>query len=147
MASLLQPISANGGGIDLSPRIIGNNTITASPSGTTDTVVGTIPAISSAVVVTAGIWINFQVSYTVAGSGTAVTYRIRQGTTAGSGTVVYTSGAITGGIAAGGLVTESICGFDTSPTLPGQAYCLTMAVTGGSGASTVSALSAIALIV
>lgn len=148
MASLLTPITANSAGIDLSARIVGNNTITASPSGSTDTVVGTIPAIQSAVVVTSGIFINFMVSYTVATSGTAVTYRIRQGTTAGAGTVIYTCGAVTSGIAAGNLVTESISGFDASPgALPGQAYCLTMAVTAGSGASTVSALSAFAIII
>lgn len=147
MASQLQTIQVSGAGVDLSPRMGGNTTVTASPSGTTDTVVATIPAISSAVVTASGVLIFAQVAYTVAGSGTAVTYRIRQGTTAGAGTVIFTSGATTAGIAAAGLVIENLFGFDSSPTFPGQSYCLTMAVTGGSGASTVSAATMAYIIV
>lgn len=138
MASLLQTIQVSGAGVDLSPRAGGNTSIVASPSGTAETVVGSIPAIQSAVQTTAGVLILAQVSFTIAGSGTAVTYRIRQGTTAGAGTVLTTTGATTAGIAAAGLVVENIFAFDTAPTFPGQAYCLTVAVTGGSGASTVS---------
>jgi hypothetical protein len=141
MASQLQTIQVSGAGVDLSPRIGGNTTIVASPSGTAETVVGSIPAISSAVVAATGVLVLAQVAYTVAGSGTAVTYRIRQGVTAGAGTVLTTSGATTAGIAAAGLVVENIFALDTSPTFPGQAYCLTVAVTGGSGASTVSAIT------
>ena len=142
MPSLPQTIQVSGAGVDLGPRMGGNNTITASPAAASETVVGTIPAIADSVVVSKGIFLNFCIAYTVGTSGTAVTYRIRQGTTAGSGTVVYTSGAITSGIAAANLVVESINGFDASPTLPGQAYCLTLTVTAGAAASTVSALTA-----
>lgn len=147
MASLLTPISASGAGIDLSPRMGGNNTIVGSPATNAETVVASIPAISAAVVSASGVFLNFCVGYTVGTSGTAITYKIRQGTTAGSGTVVYTTGAITSGIAAGNIVVESINGFDASPTLPGQAYCLTLTVTGGAATSTVSQATAFYIIV
>lgn len=103
------------------------------------------PAGYDATVVVA-VLIIAQVAYTVAGSGTAVTYRIRTGVTAGAGTVVVTTGATTAGIAAAGLVVENIIGLHTSPaSLSGQQYSLTVAVTGGSGASTVSAVAITAL--
>ena len=142
MPSQLQTIQVSGAGVDFGPRMGGNNTVVASPATSAETVVASIPAITDAIVVTKGVFMNFVVAYTVGTSGTAVTYRIRQGTTAGSGTVVFTSGATTGGIAAANLVVESINGFDASPTFPGQAYCLTLTVTGGAATSTVSAASA-----
>lgn len=142
MPSLLGTIQVSGAGVDLGPRMGGNNTVVGSPAAAAETVVASVPAIADAVVTSKGVFLNFCVSYTVGTSGTAVTYRIRQGTTAGSGTVVYTSGAITSGITAANLVVESINGFDTAPTFPGQAYCLTLQVTGGAAASTVSAATA-----
>lgn len=147
MPSQLQTIQVSGAGVDLGPRMGGNNTVVGSPAAAAETVVASIPAISDAVVTSKGVFLNFCVAYTVGTNGTAVTYRIRQGTTAGAGTVVYTSGAITSGIAAANLVVESINGFDASPTFPGQAYCLTLTVTAGSAASTVSAATAFYIVV
>jgi hypothetical protein len=147
MASLLQTIQVSGAGVDLGPRMGGNNTVVGSPATNAETVVCSVPAISDAVVNSKGVWLNFCVSYTVGTSGTAVQYRVRQGVVAGAGTVVYNSGAITSGITAANLVVESINGFDASPTFPGQAYCLTMTVTGGAATSTVSAATAFYIIV
>jgi len=139
LASLLQPISVNGAGVDLSARMGGNSTVVASPATNAATVVASIPAIQSAVVAASGVIIFAQVAYTVGTSGTAATYKIRQGTTAGAGSTIFNSGAITSGIAAGNLVVENVFGFDTSPTFPGQAYCLELTITGGAATSTVSA--------
>jgi hypothetical protein len=147
MASQLQPISVNGAGVDMSARMGGNSTVVASPATNAATAVGTIPAIQSAVVAATGIFIMAQVAYTVGTSGTAATYKIRQGTTAGSGTTLFNSGAITSGISAGNLVVENIWGLDTSPTLPGQAYQLELTITGGAATSTVSAIQMFYIIV
>jgi len=57
------------------------------------------------------------------------------------------SGVTTAGITAAGLVVENLFGFDSSPTLPGQAYCLTLTVGSASAASTVSAAAAAAIVV
>lgn len=147
MASQLQTIQVSGAGVDLSPRFSANNTVVASPSGTAETVVASITAIGSPVVQGSGVLLMAQAAYTVAGSGVSARYRIRQGTTAGSGTVIFDSGVTTAGIAAAGLVIENIIGFDTAATFPGQSYCLTIAIGSGSGASTVSAVSIAAIII
>jgi len=147
MASQLQPIAVSGAAVDLSPRFSANQTVVGSPATNAATVVASIAAISSAVVQGSGVLILAQVAYTVGTSGTAATYKIRQGTTAGSGTVIFNSGAITSGIAAGNLVLENLFGFDTAATFPGQAYCLELTITGGAATSTVSAVSIAAIIV
>lgn len=147
MASQLQTIQVSGAGVDLSPRFAANNTVVGSPGAASETVVCSLPAIGSAVVTGSGVLILAQIAFTVGTSGTACTYRIRQGVTAGAGTVIFNSGAITSGIAAGNLVIENLIGFDASPTFPGQAYCLTLQVTAGAATSTVSAASMSCVIV
>ena len=139
MASQLQTIQVSGAGVDLSPRFSANNTVTASPATAAETVVCTIPAIQSAVVQGSGVLVAAQIAYTVGTSGVSARYRIRQGTTAGSGTVVFDSGICTAGTSATNLVIENIIGFDTAATLPGQAYCLTLTVGSAAATSTVSA--------
>lgn len=147
MASQLQTIQVSGAGVDLSPRFSANSTVVGSPATNAETVVASITAIGSAVVQGSGVIIWAQAAFTVGTSGTAVTYRIRQGTTAGSGTVLFNSGAVTGGIAAGNLVVENVNAFDTAATFPGQSYCLTLTITGGAATSTVSAANIACLIV
>jgi len=120
----------------------GNNTVVGSPAAASETVVASIPAINDSIAVSKGVFLNFCIAYTIGTSGTAVRYRVRQGVVAGSGTVLFDSGAITSGVTAALLVVESINGFDASPTFPGQAYCLTLTVTAGAAASTVSAATA-----
>jgi len=147
MPSLLQPIGVSGAGVDLSSRIIANSTVTASPATNAETVVATIPAISSAVVTSVGVLLNFTLAFTVGTSGTAVQYRIRTGIVAGAGSVLFNSGATTGGIAAGNLILQDVSALDTAPTLPGASYCVTLTVTGGAATSTVSAVLAQAYII
>jgi hypothetical protein len=142
------PLKSTAEGIDFGPRFVVSKAIVASPSGTAETVVASTPVFPAGydATVVVGVLVIAQVAYTVAGSGTAVTYRVRTGVTAGAGTVVFTSGATTAGIAAAGLVIENLIGIDTAPgSLGGQQYSLTLAVTGGSGASTVSAVAITAL--
>ena len=119
----------------------------ASPATAAETVVATIPAIQSAVVTGSGVLLIAQIAYKVGTSGASAQYRIRQGTTAGAGTVVFDSGVCTAATSATNLVIENMIGFDTSPTLPGQAYCMTLTVGSASAASTVSAASMAAIIV
>ena len=147
MASQLQTIQVSGAGVDLSPRFAANNTVVGSPALAAETVVCSLPAIGSAVVTGSGVLILAQIAYTVGTSGASARYRVRQGTTAGSGTVVFDSGVTTAGIAAAALVVENLIAFDTSPTFPGQAYCLTLTVGSGAATSTVSAASIACLIV
>lgn len=147
MASQLQSIQVSGAGVDLSPRFSANNTVVGSPATNAETVVASITAIGSAVVQGSGVLIIGQCAYTVGTSGASARYRIRQGTTAGSGTVIFDSGVTTAGVSAGNLVIENMIGFDTAAVFPGQAYCLTLTVGSGAATSTVSAASIACLIV
>jgi len=138
------PINLGAAGVDLGDRFFQSTAVAASPSGTTETTVCTL-TVTGDLAFTKGVFLFGAVAYTVAGSGTAVTYKLRQ--TGTSGTTIFTTGATTAGITAGNLVAENIQGFDASPVLPGQVYVLTVTVTGGSGASTVSAANLFAIVV
>lgn len=147
MASQLQSIQVSGAGVDMSPRFSANNTVVASPATAAETVVCSITAIQSAVVQGAGVLVLAQIAFTVGTSGVSARYRLRQGTTAGSGTVVFDSGVCTAATSAANLVIENMIGFDTAAVLPGQAYCLTLTVGSASATSTVSAASIAALVI
>ena len=147
MPSIPQSIQVSGAGVDLSPRFSANNTVVASPAAASETVIASITSIPASIVVASGVLIVAQCAFTVGTSGASARYRIRQGTTAGSGTVVFDSGVTTAGITAGNLVIENMIGFDTAASLPGQAYCLTLTVGSGAAASTVSAASIAALVI
>jgi len=142
-----QTIQVSGAGIDLSPRVLANNTVVASPATALETVVATLGPFTGALAVTSGVFIVAQAALKVGTSGTTVQYRIRQGTTAGSGTVVFDSGATNAGVTAANLAVENITAFDTSPVLPGQSYCLTVQVASASAASTVSAVNIFGIVV
>lgn len=147
MASIPQAIAVNGISVDLSGRFAFSNAVTGSPATNAATAVCTTPALSQNAAVTAGCIVCFNIAFTVGTSGTAVTYKIRQGTTAGSGTTVFSSGATTAGISAGNLVVENVIAVDSAPVLPGQQYILEVTVTGGAATSTVSAASGWALVI
>lgn len=147
MAVQPQAIAVNGIGVDLSGRFAFSNTVTGSPATNAATAVCTTPALSQNAAVVSGVLVGFNIAFTIGTSGTAVTYKIRQGTTAGSGTTVFTSGATTAGISAGNLVLENIFAVDTAAVLPGQQYILEVTVTGGAATSTVSAASGYALVI
>jgi hypothetical protein len=83
-------------------------------------------------------------AFTVGTTGTAVRLRLRADSL--TGTLVADSGAVTGGIAAAALVQENVQGDDAPGDVDGKTYVMTLQVTGGSAASTVSAVSLFALV-
>lgn len=131
-------------GLDISPRFVSSTTVAASPSAATETTICTITIPANAAVTT-GIQLTGWAAFTVGTSGTACNLKIRQTNT--SGTTISATGATTGGIAAANLVDMNTQGLDTAGVLPGQVYVLTLTVTAGAAASTVSACQLTALIV
>src|SRR5690348_1860095 len=97
------PIQVNGGAVDLSSRVQVTTTVGASPALAAETIIGTLTLAGfTTLQVTTGIDLAGWAAFTVGTSGTAVTMRIRQ--TNVSGTVVATTGALTGGISGANLV-------------------------------------------
>lgn len=150
MPIIPQGIILGGNAVDLSKRFGSSSTIVGSPATNAETVVCSITGLPSDCPVFTGVWLSGVVSFTVGTSGTAITVRIRTGTTAGSGTVVASSGAITGGVSATNLLSQDLQGTDTGTTggnaIGSTSYCLTLQVTGGAATSTVSATNLIAII-
>jgi hypothetical protein len=140
-----QPLRWNGAQVDLSPRFFQSSTVAASPSAAAETVVCQIAAIVPDAAVVSGVFLTGAVNFTVGTNGTAIRVRIRQ--TGVAGTVIADTGAITGGVAAANLLSQDIQGFDTAAVIPGQVYVLTLQVTAGSAASTVSSANLAALII
>jgi len=151
VASTPQNISVGGKGVDLSPRAVSSSTVVGSPATNGATNVCQVTNIPADVAVQSGVFLSGCVSLTVGTSGTAVTVKIRQGTTAGSGTTVASTGAITGGISAGNLISQDIQGFDTGVSgggAPGStSYFLEVTITGGAATSTVSQTNLTAIVV
>jgi hypothetical protein len=130
-------IKSSSNAVDLSPRFVVTTAITGSPAAAAETIIATLtlPQFGDPTIVS-GIDLSGWATLTVGTNGTALTFRIRQ--TGLAGTVVVTSGALTGGVAAAGLVAQDIEGFDATPGI--GVYVLTLQVTAGSAASTVSAV-------
>lgn len=144
MASQIQPIALNGAVVDLTKRIAQSSTIIGSPALAAETIVATTPALDASLALMLGCFITVEMAYTTGTSASACTVKIRQGTGT-SGSVIYSTGAMTGGHnSAGLLVSDSAQGFDTAPAA-GQQYTVTLQVTGGAAASTVSAVSIVAI--
>lgn len=138
------PIVVSGTGVDLSTRVQVTTTVGASPSAAAETIIGTLTLSNFTLLqVTTGVELSGWAAFTVGTSGTAVTMRIRQ--TNVSGTVIATTGALTGGIAAANLVAQDVEGFDAGAGV--AVYVLTLQVTAGAATSTVSALKLRALVV
>lgn len=138
------PIGENAASLDLSSRAAATTTVVGSPTLAAETIIASLTLNTDEAIVS-GIMLRGFVAMTIGTSGTALTLRIRR--TNVSGTVVATTGALTGGIAAAGLVAETILGFDTGAAQTGQVYVLTAQVTSASAGSTVSAVELDALIV
>lgn len=134
------PTRILGDAVDLSPRVKRSATVTGSPAAAAETIVATSPAAGD-LQLGIGILILAFAAVTVGTNGTALTWRIRQ--TDASGTIVKSSGAKTA--VAANLTDEVIAGFDTAPAASGQVYVLTLTVTAGSAASTVSAVEIVTL--
>ena len=144
------PITGNVQGLDFSARVAVSSTVVGSPSAAAETVVCQITTIPANLPVVSGVFLSGVLSFTVGTSGTAIRVRIRTGITAGAGTVIADSGALTGGVAAANLLSQDLQGFDTTVTggnVPGTtSYCLTLQVTAGSAVSTVSQTNLLALV-
>lgn len=136
------PIHVAGDQVDLSGRIQSTQTVGASPSAASETIIGTLTTTGD-FVIASGVFLEGWAAFTVGTSGVSGNLRIRQ--TNVSGSVIAASGAIT--MAATNLVQVSVQGKDTSPTFPGQVYVLTLTIASGAATSTVSALQLLAFIV
>ncbi len=140
-----EPITRNVLGLDLSGRFFFTTTVVASPAASAETIIAslTIPANIAAVT---GVDLTGWAAYTVGTSGSAVRFRIRQ--TDASGAIKGDTGALTGSQHGAAILSaDDVEGFDTAPVLPGQVYVLTMQVTAGAAASTVSAVKLRAIVV
>jgi len=131
------PITENLSRVDLSARFKRTTTVVASPAAAAETIIASL-TITDDLVVAQGIRLDGWAAFTVGTSGTATRLRIRA--TDVNGTVKADTGALTGGVAAAALLAQDIAGFDAVPVLPGQVYVMTLQVTAGSAASTVSAV-------
>jgi hypothetical protein len=114
-----------------------NFTVVASPAGSAETVIATSPKLivdapQYAVLLTA------LVDITIGTSGSAVTFKLRRGTTTG-GTAV-TNGATWGpyAVTATDEYQFTIMGSDLPPASSGLQYSLTVTVTNGAATSTVN---------
>lgn len=137
--------------LDLSPRVASSSTVVGSPAAAAETVVCQITGLDGNLSAAVGVFLSGVASFTVGTSGTAVRVRIRTGTTAGAGTVIADTGALTGGVAAGNLLSQDLQGFDTAASggtaIASTSYCLTLQVTAGAATSTVSATNLTLLVV
>lgn len=136
--------------LDLGPRVVSSSTIVGSPALAAETIVCQITGLDGQLSVSNGVFLSGVCSFTVGTSGTAIRLRIRQGTTVGAGTVVADTGALTGGVAAANLLSQDLQGFDTGAVggagLASTSYHLSLQVTAGAAASTVSQTNLVAII-
>lgn len=128
--------------IDLAPRVFRTATVSASPTDATETVVASL-TINADVQVNFGIELMGYITYTVGTNGTSGRVRVRRTSVAGA--TIRDSGALTR--TAAQLVEGPIQILDTSPTLPGQVYVVTLTVGAATAASTVSAVELVAVVV
>ncbi len=141
----IQPIQQSARQLDLSSRFVFTTTVVASPAASAETIIAQLTITENIAAIT-GVDLTGWAAYTVGTNGTAVQLRLRQ--TQVAGTLVAASGALTGSQHGAAILSaDDIEGFDTAPVLPGQVYVLTMQVTAGSAASTVSAVKLRAIVV
>ena len=127
---------------DLSSRFQSTQTVAASPSAGTETVVATLTLAGFGDLgVMSGVRLHGWLAFTVGTSGDGATVRIRQ--TDVNGSVVVSSGQLT--VSATNLVAFDVVGKDAAPGV-GQ-YALTLTVHSGAAASTVSACHLGAIII
>jgi hypothetical protein len=136
-----QPIKTNAAGLDLSPRIARSDTVAASPTDSTETIVCTL-TIPLDVQPTLGVFLLGFAAFTVGTNGVSANLRIRQTNAAGS--VIKATGATTE--TAANLDDKNVQGFDTAPPAAGV-YVLTLTVGSASAGSTVSAASLVAIVI
>ena len=143
--SSVDPFRWYGGQVDSGDRIQFSNTVSASPTGSAETVVASTPAFPANVPFSKGVQVSCELAYTIGTSGVSCQVRIRTGVTAGAGTVLYDSGAQTGGHnTATQLVSDSAAYFHTTP-VAGQQYCVTLTIASGAATSTVTKVNITAI--
>lgn len=109
-------------------------TISATDSGTSETVVATTPTISSAAAGGAGYSIRGVISFTGNASASTATIKVRQGSNTTSGTAVYTSPALT--VAAAAVVSIPFAALDLTAAATGVSnYSITLTNSAAAGAS------------
>lgn len=132
------PIRESANVLDLSPRIVDTTTVQGSPiAAAAETVIATLtnPNFGD-LAITQKVYLEGWAAYTIGGSATATTLRIRQ--TSLAGTVVVTTGALTAGVAAAALAAQDVMGADAAPGV--ATYVLTLQVTSGATNTTISAV-------
>lgn len=127
--------------IDLAPRFAHTATVTGSPAAAVETIIATL-TLNLDVAVSLGAMIWGYCAFTAGTNGTSANVKLRR--TDASGTTLKASGLVN--VTAAALYDRAITAFDTGPTLPGQVYVMTLTVTAGSAASTVSAVTLAALV-
>lgn len=136
------PIRIGAAEIDFSARHPVTTNVVASPALAAETIIASLTfADFGNSTVVQGIQLTGWAAYTVGTSGTAATLRIRQ--TNVSGTVVASSGALSK--TAASLYADDVNGNDATPGV--GLYVLTLQVTSGAAASTVSAVMLSAIVV
>lgn len=140
----VQPIETNAIVSDWSGRVVDTTTVVASPALAAETIIAQVSVPNfGGIAIVQKVYLQGWAAFTVGTTGSACTLRIRQ--TNVSGTVIATTGALTGGIAAANLVAQDVGGSDATPGV--GVYVLTLQVTAATAASTVSAVQLLALIV
>lgn len=138
------PTQASARFADLSSRFVFSTAVVASPSGASETIIGSV-TIPSGITINTGVWVQGWAAYTLGSTPSSCQLRIRQ--TSVAGTVVADTGAMTGGHnTAGFLVADDVNGLDTAAA-DAQIYKLTLTVAGAGSASTVSKLIVAAVII
>lgn len=131
-----------GASIDFSPRLYFSNTVAASPTDATETIIATL-TIDQDIALAKGVVLLGFGATTQGTNGTGVTLKLRRTDT--SGTTVKSTGILP--LAAGVLGAFNISGTDTGITPAAQKYVLTALHTAATAASTYSAVSLIAIVV
>jgi hypothetical protein len=134
------PYQGSADAIDFATRVFQATTVDASPSAATETVVAHVTVNTKGRAETQ-VDLSGWLAFTVGTSGTAVRARIRRAAniTDITGTVKADTGALTGGVAATNLLAQDVEGVDALAATTPQIYVLTLTVTSGAAASTVSA--------
>ena len=125
--------------IDLSARFVQSTTVVASPSAAVETIIGSV-TLPSGLSINSGVLLFGWAAFTVGTAGVSSNLKIRQ--TSVSGTTLAASGAATE--TAANLDERNVQGFDASPA-DAQIYKLTLTVGSANAASTVSAVSIVAI--
>lgn len=132
-----RPIGIAADEIDLSKRFAVSGVVVASPALAAETIIASI-TMAGDVQIVAGVHVSGWAAFTIGTTGSAARLRLRQTNVAG--TVVADTGALTGGVAAAGLLAQDVEGFDAAAAQTGQVYVLTLQVTAATAVSTVSSV-------